>query len=63
MIPDTIGRFPAPARWLEGIHLAGPVRQVDTAPTVAVSIDHMPHRIVIALIGGWCPADRSTATP
>src|SRR6185312_1798675 len=43
--------------------LVGPVRQVDTAPTVAANSDHRPQATVMALTGGSWPAARSTATP
>ena len=38
--------------------MVGPVRQVDTAPTVAASSDHAPQATVIALTGGSWPAAR-----
>ena len=38
--------------------LVGPVRQVDTAPTVAASSDHTPQATVMALTGGSWPAAR-----
>src|SRR5690606_8834848 len=45
------------------IALVGPVRQVDTVPAKAVSIDQAPQATVTALTGAECPADFSTATP
>src|SRR5512143_1270919 len=45
------------------IALTGPVRQVETVPTSAASIEPAPQATVIALIGGLCPAVLSTATP
>src|SRR5512141_471724 len=45
------------------IALTGPVRQVETVPTSAPSIEPAPQATVIALIGGLCPAALSTAIP
>ena len=47
----------------EMMALTGPVRQVDTPPRQAVTIDPAPHATVIASIGGRWPAARSTAIP
>ena len=41
----------------------GPVRQVDTVPTVAVIKEPIPHTKVIVLMGGRWPAAVSTVTP
>ncbi len=45
------------------IALTGPVRQVETVPTSAASIEPAPQATVIALIGGLCSAALSTAIP
>ena len=59
--PNTTARSPQVmpavywrARSPEAVSRAfvGPVRQVETAPTAAVSSDHSPQSTVIALIGG-----------
>jgi hypothetical protein len=41
----------------ESSALVGPVRQVDTVPTAAVSSDHAPQAMVTTLTGGAWPAD------
>ncbi len=45
------------------IAFTGPVRQVETDPTNAVSIDPVPQATAIASIGGLWPAALSTAKP
>src|SRR6185369_15602529 len=45
------------------IALTGPVRQVETVPTSAASIEPAPQATVIALVGGLCSAALSTAIP
>ena len=50
---------PPPAR----MAFRGPVRQVDTVPTVAVIKEPTPHTEVIVLMGGRWPAAVSTVIP
>src|SRR6185503_9489728 len=45
------------------IAFTGPVRQVETEPTKAVTIEPAPQATAIAPIGGLCPAAESTAKP
>jgi hypothetical protein len=45
------------------IAFTGPVRQVDTEPTKAVTIEPAPQATAMASIGGLCPAAVSTAKP
>ena len=43
--------------------LTGPVRQVDTVPTMAQTMEPAPQATAMALIGGVWPAAVSTAKP
>src|SRR5258706_7415220 len=45
------------------IAFTGPVRQVETDPTKAVTIDPAPQATAMAPIGGLWPAAESTAKP
>src|SRR5204862_436034 len=40
------------------IAFTGPVRQVETAPTKAVTIEPAPHAVATTSTGGECPAER-----
>jgi len=48
---------------LEMMALTGPVRQVETAPTAAATMEPAPQATVMLLMGGRWPAAVSTATP
>src|SRR6266480_7204339 len=45
------------------IAFTGPVRQVETAPTKAVTIEPAPQAAATASTGGECPAERGTVMP